>query len=70
MIPREILKKTRQIEIRTNRIVTKFAERGCVHSTSRSTSDPSANSEPATRCGWSEEPSRAPLEQFTHYATH
>src|ERR1039458_2203591 len=30
MIPREILKKIRQIEIRTNRIVTGFAERGCV----------------------------------------
>src|SRR6266540_2332621 len=28
MIPREILKKIRQIEIRTNRIVTEFAERG------------------------------------------
>jgi hypothetical protein len=39
MIPREILKKIRQIEIRTNRIVTGFAERGCVQSTSRSTPD-------------------------------
>jgi hypothetical protein len=29
MIPREILKKFRQIEIRTNRIVTGFGERGC-----------------------------------------
>ncbi len=28
MIPREILKKIRQIEIRTNRVVTEFAERG------------------------------------------
>ena len=37
MIPREILKKIRQIEIRTNRIVTESAERGCVRSTSRST---------------------------------
>ena len=39
MIPREILKKIRQIEIRTNRIVTESAERGCVRSTSRSTLD-------------------------------
>jgi hypothetical protein len=30
MIPREILKKIRQIEIRTNRVVTGFSERGCV----------------------------------------
>ena len=30
MIPREILKKIRQIEIRTNCVVTGFAERGCV----------------------------------------
>jgi hypothetical protein len=37
MIPREILKKIRQIELRTNRIVTEFSERGCVQSTSRST---------------------------------
>ena len=29
MIPREILKKIRQIELRTNRIVTDSAERGC-----------------------------------------
>ena len=35
MIPREILKKIRQIEIRTNRVVSGFAERGCP---SRSTS--------------------------------
>jgi hypothetical protein len=35
MIPREILKKIRQIEIRTNRVVTGFSERGCP---SRSTS--------------------------------
>jgi hypothetical protein len=39
MIPREILKKIRQIEIRTNRVVTGSSERGCVRSTSRSTSD-------------------------------
>jgi hypothetical protein len=39
MIPREILKKIRQIELRTNRIVTDSAERGCVRSTSRSTPD-------------------------------
>jgi hypothetical protein len=39
MIPREILKKIRQIEIRTNRVVTGFAERGCVRSTRRSTPD-------------------------------
>jgi hypothetical protein len=39
MIPRETLKKIRQIEIRTNRVVTGFAERGCVRNTSRSTSD-------------------------------
>jgi len=37
MIPREILNKIRQIEIRTNRIVTGSAERGCVRSASRST---------------------------------
>jgi hypothetical protein len=30
MIPREILKKIRQIELRTNRLVTELAERGCV----------------------------------------
>ena len=30
MIPREILKKIRQIEIRTNGIVTELAARGCV----------------------------------------
>ena len=30
MIPREILKKIRQIEIRTNRLVTELAERGCL----------------------------------------
>ena len=30
MIPREILKKIRQIEIRTNRVVTEFAARDCV----------------------------------------
>ncbi len=30
MIPREILKKVRQIELRTNRLVTESAERGCV----------------------------------------
>jgi hypothetical protein len=30
MIPREILKKIRQIELRTNRIVTGSVERGCV----------------------------------------
>src|SRR5207249_3960431 len=35
MIPHEILKKIRQIEIRTNRIVTESAARGCP---SRSTS--------------------------------
>jgi hypothetical protein len=35
MIPREILKKIRQIELRTNRLVTESAERGCP---SRSTS--------------------------------
>ena len=29
MIPREILKKNRQIEIRTNRVVTTSSERGC-----------------------------------------
>jgi hypothetical protein len=29
MIPREILKKIRQIEIRTNRVVTRSAARGC-----------------------------------------
>jgi hypothetical protein len=39
MIPREILKKIRQIELRPNRIVTVLAERGCVRSTSRSTPD-------------------------------
>jgi hypothetical protein len=39
MIPREILKKIRQVEIRANRVVTGFAERGCVRSTSRSTPD-------------------------------
>jgi hypothetical protein len=39
MIPREILKKIRQIELRTNRVVPGFSERGCVQSTSRSTSD-------------------------------
>ena len=43
MIPREILKKIRQIELRTNRIVTGSVERGCVQSTSRST--------PAVRVG-------------------
>jgi len=37
MIPRAILKQIRQIELRTNRIVTAAAERGCVRSTSRST---------------------------------
>ena len=37
MIPREILKKIRQIELRTNRIVTGSVERGYVQSTSRST---------------------------------
>ncbi len=37
MIPREILKKIRQIELRTNRIVTASSERGCVAETSRST---------------------------------
>lgn len=37
MIPREILKKIRQSELRTNRIATEFAECGCVRSTSRST---------------------------------
>jgi len=30
MIPREILKKVRQIELRMNRLVTGTAERGCV----------------------------------------
>jgi hypothetical protein len=30
MIPREILKTTRQIELRTNRLVTELAERGCL----------------------------------------
>jgi hypothetical protein len=30
MIPREILKKIRQIEIRKNRVVTGFAAHGCV----------------------------------------
>ena len=30
MIPREILKKIRQIELRTNRIVTRSAAHGCV----------------------------------------
>ena len=30
MIPREILKKLRQIELRTNPFVTDFVERGCV----------------------------------------
>ena len=39
MIPREILKQIQQIEIRTNRLVTEFSERGCVQSTSRSTPD-------------------------------
>jgi len=39
MIPREILKKIRQIELRTNRIVTESGERGCVRSISRSTSN-------------------------------
>jgi hypothetical protein len=39
MIPREILKKIRQIEIRTNRVVTASSDRGCVRSTSRSTPD-------------------------------
>ncbi len=39
MIPREILKKIRQIELRTNRLVNESTERGCVQSTSRSTSD-------------------------------
>ena len=37
MIPREILKKIRQIELRTNRLVTGSADGGCVHRTSRST---------------------------------
>jgi hypothetical protein len=37
MIPREILKKIRQIELRTNRIVTGSAGGGCVRRTSRST---------------------------------
>ena len=37
MIPREILKKIRPIELRTNCLVTEFAERGCVRSPSRST---------------------------------
>ena len=37
MIPREILKKIRQIELRTNRIVTRSAGRGCVAEASRST---------------------------------
>jgi hypothetical protein len=37
MIPHEILKKIRQIELRTNRLVARSAERGCVRSTSRST---------------------------------
>ena len=39
MIPREILKKIRQIEPRTNRIVTESVDRGCVQSTSRSSPD-------------------------------
>jgi len=30
MIPREILKKIRQIELRTNRVVTASSERVCV----------------------------------------
>jgi hypothetical protein len=30
MIPREILKKIRPIELRTNRLVTESVERGCV----------------------------------------
>ena len=37
MIPREILKKIRQIELCPNRIVTESADGGCVRSTSRST---------------------------------
>lgn len=36
MIPREILKKIRLIEIRTNYIATELAERGSVSNTSRS----------------------------------
>ncbi len=35
MIPREILKKIRQIELRTNRLVTGFLARGCVQATER-----------------------------------
>jgi hypothetical protein len=42
MIPREILKKIRQIELRTNRIVTGLAERG---GPSRSTSAASGDFE-------------------------
>jgi len=38
MIPREILKQIRRIELRTNRMMAESAERGCVLSTSRSTS--------------------------------
>ncbi len=37
MIPREILKKIRQIELRSNRLVTASADGGCVRRTSRST---------------------------------
>ena len=41
MIPREILKKIRQIELRTNRLVTGSAAGGCVRRTSRSTPESS-----------------------------
>src|SRR5689334_14129895 len=36
MIPREVLKKLRQLELRTNRIVAEFAEHGCGRRPSRS----------------------------------
>ena len=38
MIPREILKKIRQIEIRTHRLVTEFAARGCLSWVAQATS--------------------------------
>jgi hydrogenase maturation protein HypF len=38
-------------------------------STSRNTSDSSATAEPLAPCGWSDGPSRAPLQTITHHAS-
>ena len=58
MIPREILKKIRQIELRTNRIVTGSADGGCVRRTSRSTPEFSnaLTNHPALRLGLRPQP--------------